>query len=242
MNELRAGPPLLRSPVPWTFSHDQVFLFEIDVAAIDLEVPRGRFLQEVRPGVGLVGIGGLTAPAGNLGRLPALVEINWFVLLEPDLSLPMPTARFAMLTGRVASDCPAFLDHCERADKLPVYRSRGLRVEHDPAASAYRAEDEHGPIFSMRSTFTGTPRFEPRTLWLQHHSTQGGGWIQVFRWEGGFFEHQQGHDAATVHPHPFFDGIDTRGLGDRCYMQMIVPPRGDIALTLYEPQPARGAR
>ena len=231
--------PVLRAPTPWRFDFDMYFTFEIDLDAISVRPPRGMFYQEIRPGVGLIGVGFTLGEPGNLGVLPGFVEINWAVGLQSDLSRDMPLPRFSVMTGRIAADNTPFLDHAEQVDKMVVHRSQGLRAQVDRERMAVAVEDEHGPIFSMWSTHTGVPDYRPRTEWLQLGSRQGEGWFQAIRWQGKAWEHQQDHRAGRFHDHPFFEGIDVSGLGDQCYMQMLAQPGQAIEVDFFTPVPLR---
>jgi|GEM_PF-5628616 len=242
MTRNHEGSPMLRNPVKWLFDFDMFFTFEIDVDAVTMEIPRGMYLQDVRPGVGLVAIGLTTGTAGNLGHLPRFVELNWSLILRPDLSWPMPHPAIALMTGAIASDSAAFLEQAAVVDKMFVRPTPGLQVDLDRDGLRFEAADTEGPIVSMWSTHEGTPVYRPWDKWIQVASRVDEGWVQAFHGRTLAFEHQRGHRAAVFHQHSFFEGIDVTGMGDRCYLQMMAKPGAALDVTFHEPVPARRRR
>lgn len=229
-------PSLLEDPVPWRFDFDMFFVFEIDLDAIAAKPPRGLVFQEARPGVGLVGVAatrGLAHPELGVGPF---AEINWSLLLRPDLSRPMPVPHLAVFTGAVGSDEPGFLAVAREVDKMPVRDTPGLRVEFDEAGPAATAVDDEGPIFSIWNT-DPAPTYRPLEHWIQVGSRVEGGWVQAAVARGEIHEHQRGHRAGVLHPHSFFEGIDVTGLGDRCYLQMLARPGARLDVVFHGPRP-----
>lgn len=240
MNQNTSGRVLPRptKPIRWHFDFQMSFLFEIDVAAIDRRLPSGCYPLEVRPGVGLMLIGAQRAPAGNLGQLPPFMELDWTIAVQPDLSRDMPTPRFAFAQGAMVSECADFAEHAFQVDKLISAHLPSLRGTFDDEAMSVAFVDDSGPILSMSSTHTMAPVFHERTYWGQQTTRLADGtWSQAWSWTGAVFEHQQGYGrrVAEVHQHPIFDGIDVRGIGERCYMQMIARPGAAIEMVFYEP-------
>lgn len=229
---------LLAEPNAWTMSFGMYFFFEIALEAIRVPMPRNTFPMEVRPGIGLVGIGVYAGEEGNLGGLPAFSEIGWTITTEADLSRPMPTPKFSFVVGNVASECAGFVEHANQVDKMTVYHSPTLEARIEPSRFSASFRDERGPILDIWSTHRGAPRFAEHTLWGQQVARRADGdWFQAWSWRGSMFEHQQGHRAAVFHPHPIFEGIDVAGLGDRCYLQMMSKPGVPITETFYRPVP-----
>lgn len=228
---------VLQRPIRWTFDFDLFFLFEIDVADIALPMPRGTFPQEVRPGVGLIGIGVLLGVDGNphasMGRF---TEISWCVVVEPDVSRRMPIPRYSVVTGNVGSDSEAFLRHAADVDKLPIFRHKNLRCTVDREASSAYVEDDDGPILRLFNT-SPDPIYVPRVNWMQMRSREAGEWFQALSWSGDACEHGYDHRGGELFPHPFWEGITIRGLGDRCYLQVVARPGAEIDMDFYEPVP-----
>lgn len=236
MTNAQNRQPLLIQPTEWTFAFGMYFLFEIDVSAIRLPMPRNVHPLEVRPGVGLIGVAVYSSDAGNLNGLPAFHEVGWTVSIEPDLSRDMPTPKFSFVVGNVSSECAEFVEHANTVDKMTVYHSPTLKARIDPVRFSASFSDERGPILDLWSTQKMAPRFQERMLWGQQVARrQDGDWFQAWSWKGWMFDHQQGHKAAVFHPHPIFDGIDIEGLGDRCYLQMMSKPGEPITETFYRP-------
>jgi hypothetical protein len=226
---------VLQRPIRWTFDFDLFFLFEIDVTGITLPMPKGVYPLEHRPGVSLVGVSLELGLAGALdGTVGAFTEINWCVIVEPDLSRRMPIPRYSVVTGKVGSDNEAFLKHAAEVDRLPIFRPKNLRYSVDRDACSAYAEDDDGPILRLFNT-SPDPIFVPRVHWVQLRSREGGEWFQALSWTGEACEHGHNHLGGELFPHPFFEGVDTRGLGDRCYLQMVSKPRARIDVDFYKP-------
>lgn len=224
---------VLEHPIRWTFDFDLFFLFEIDVNDITLPMPSGTFPMEHRPGVGLVGV---SLELGVDNDVGPFTEINWCVVVEADLSRRMPVPRYSVVTGNVGSDNEAFLQHAALVDKLPIFRPRNLRWKVDRDACSAYAEDDDGPILRLFNTLPD-PVFLPRVHWVQLRSCEGGEWFQALSWTGEACEHAHNHLGGEFFPHPFFKGVDTRGLGDRCYLQMVGRPHHRIDVDFYQPVP-----
>ncbi|MFO7565170.1 MAG: hypothetical protein R6X02_21170 [Enhygromyxa sp.] len=229
--------PLAR-PIGWSFDFEMVFLFEIAVDEARRHLPAPLMPIELRPGVGVLGIGVQSLCAGNLGELPEVREIYCTIAVQPQLSVPMPTPRFAVVPVIIAATAPSFLARARELDRLNAMPwTPTLDIELDRAGLRARAADDRGPIFELWNVHE-QPSFVDAEMWGQEFVGVDDDplYFQAWHWRARKAEYQR-RGGGRLHPHPFFAGIDLDAVSPDPYMQFITPPQTDGTLTLFAPIP-----
>jgi hypothetical protein len=224
----------LPSTAIWRIKHHFNFLFEISTREIAALLPPQ--LRPVEPtlGLSLVNVGYMRLHAGHLGGLPEFDEITFSIQVGADLSLDMPTPRFALFDFRIGSGCEQFLEFENTHQELNGYFSSSLIATLNETQDEVSVQDGHGPIFVLRNTHPA-PVLKKETACGQYYSKRPNGLYHgVFQWQGMGFEHQRAGDAGRLFRHPFFKEIDVEAVGN-CYTQMFMAPNSEARLYSYQP-------
>jgi len=100
---------------------------------------------------------------GNLhGRLPGFTETTFMVAVQPDLTIEMPTPRFAFFVLNIGADSALFTSNESQTLKLPVTTFEGLKVAVDRDERGVHLADAQGPLMRLRSTHPA-PEFHARS-------------------------------------------------------------------------------
>ncbi len=230
----------LQDGITWEIKFDAVFYFEIGTEKVRPKLPPGVYPVEVRPGVCLFGIGLQEFKPGNLGYLPAHYEINGMIAVQPDLSRNMPSPKFCFNCLVIASENEAFLQHTKEVDKMPTYLSEGLKIDYTDDPVKVTATDNNGFILRLENT---QPQINctPVEMWGQcFNMAEGKLYFQAWKWEGDIFQHQHRGIVGEINKtHPIWQGLDLSEVSNRCYMQLMPRPAGNMRITFYKPLVAR---
>jgi hypothetical protein len=222
----------------WAFDFEMVFMFEIAIDEARRRVPAPLLPIELRPGIGVLGVGVQNLCAGNLGELPEVREVYWILFVHPQLSVPMPTPRFAAAPMLLTATDPTFIARARALDHLDSLPwSSSLEIEIDRAGLRARAGDAHGPIVELWNVHE-QPNFVDDEVWGQQFVGVDDDALhfQAWHWRGRKAEYQR-RGGGRLYPHPLFGGLDLDAVSPEPYMQLITPARTDGTLTLFEPIP-----
>lgn len=199
-------------------------LFEIELAKLAGKVPSPMSPVEVRPGVGLVSLTVCTVEDGGVhgahGALPAYGEAVFCVHVEPDLSDGVPDLSMLVLCF-AATDARALAAN-EANHDLNVFPAT-IDIEVDPEHHRTRISDGDGPIAEVHCAHPD-PTYTERPATLQVYTATAGG-VRRYdeRFEAHSFRHQRRLPSATLHDHPFFQGVSVRRLS-RPFLQWLCEP------------------
>lgn len=230
----------IESAIEWAFDFDIFFSFEIPTAILKPILPKLIHPQEVRPGVSLIALGLHRFLAGNLdGSLPAFVEANCSILVQPQLSLGAPPPRFAYYVLYVASSCEGFTKHAAEKDKMPVYQASNLQCTIAPDGERVDVWDDHGPMFTLQNT-------KPNRTYLHadffgqifsFNEAKQQLYLSQIRASGQLCEHQhKGRSFGKLYNHPSLRGLQINEHDQNCYLQMITKIGEKGLLTYGKPK------
>lgn len=227
--------PYLQNPVLWELDFDLFYMFEIETSKVRSILPSNIHPFEVRPGITLLVIGIEYFKAGALGKLPPFAEVNWVIMVQPDLTIDIEMPKFSFFVGNIGATNNEFLDYASIEDKLPAYRSSNLFINIDRQAGIIDVVDEYGLFIKLRSTFPNKKLYQFASFSGQSFSSFNGKlMLKLWNWSGELIEHQTRNESCEIVQHPFFSGIDVAGCAKNCYYQMITHPIADIDLIFYD--------
>jgi hypothetical protein len=236
--------PYFCNPVLWELDFDLFYMFEIETSRVRAMLPPYIHPYEIRPSVTLVVIGIEYFKVGALDKLPPFAEVNWVVMVQPDLTLEMEMPKFSFFVGNIGATNDEFLDYAFYEDKLPVYRSKTISINIQRDLGIIEVGDEYGTFIKLKTTF-------PQKNNTYHFSSFSGQsyslyeeevMLKLWSWSGELIEHQTTNDLCEINQHPFFNGIDVSGCAKSCYYQMSTRPVADIDLVFYESIPYSSCR
>jgi hypothetical protein len=214
--------------VIWSYDFSISTFFGCEVQALlPLLPPDGALAPiEAVPGIGLISLTALNFRAGGLdGLLPEFQELIFSVGVTPDLTRGTP--NFAMYVVALASTCEAHLRHCRDFYKLPAQTLlTKARVDRD--GLAIELGDERGPIASLKSC-AGYRKYSaaPEEQLVQAFTGSEPIYSSDCLFRGHVQEHHfagDGGDVGTLHPHPFFGGLDIDEHDLTPFVQIISDP------------------
>ncbi|MCC7055634.1 MAG: hypothetical protein IT355_20350 [Gemmatimonadaceae bacterium] len=207
----------------WRITHQRFFTFEADLDALERLAPPALAVVEVRPGMGLVSVGlvRMTDNSRPSGVAP-MDELFTVIHVAPDLSLPMPNAKFSFLIHSVWSNSEAFVAADLEHIAAPVMLEPSLRLEFDEVALTARADSDGGAIVELRYQ-DAHPTWSHTSFVGQHFTDQAGLRLGAWHWSGERAECMRTGSAGTFHDHAFWRGLDTNRIR-RPYRQMIKRP------------------
>jgi hypothetical protein len=228
----------LQPTAVWHIKQHFNFLFEVSTRDIAGLLPSQLRPVEPNLGISLVNVGYMRLHAGQLGGLPEFDEITFSIQVGADLSLDMPTPRFALFDFRIGSNCEEFLQFEDTHQQLNGYFSNSLLATVNQEQTQVSIRDNDGPIFILRNTHP-SPIRKTETAYGQYYSQRSRGLYQgVFQWQGSGFEHQTSGDAGRLFAHPFFREIDVETWIGDCHTQMFLVPNSEARLYSYQPRVA----
>ncbi|PRX24034.1 hypothetical protein B0G75_12477 [Paraburkholderia sp. BL18I3N2] len=213
------------------------YIFEIDTARVRNYLPTYLCSKEPRHGVSLINIGYMKFDATQIGGLAETIELTLSIVVDPDLSLEMAVPRISVYDITIASNCPTFLAHEDRLQRLNgIYLpglSRSLRGPGD-----LEVWDEDGTILEFRNP-SPNPIYKYEYVTGQYVSAHPSGLYHgVFSWEGVGCEQQVEGDCGGSLPHRFYHDLDVGSFGN-CYMQMFLPDAGQALFSSFYPRRLR---
>ena len=218
--------------INWQFERTVEFGFEIDLSELKKILPAKITPLEVRPGVGIIGIGITKFPDGNLGCLSAFDEVLLNVYVSqnlrktsPDGTNKIPWISCYMLS--VAGNSDGFLKHTYLVDKMPIYICKNLTVENSRVENGdynFAVYEDEETILDLKWTDSNfTPKqFEKRDAFIQIFlGFQGKLYYESLLTSGSLFTHQKDGNAGKLYSHPFFRGLDLSKVSSYCNFQFI---------------------
>ena len=207
----------------WRITHQYFFTFEADLEMLERLAPPALAVVEVRPGLGLLSVGLVRMWDNNAPANSAPMDELFAVIhVAPDLSLPMPNAKFSFFIHSVWSNSEAFVRADMEHIAAPVRHEPSLRLSFDDAALTARADSAQGAIVALRYQ-------EPNPTWShtgfvgQHFTDQAGLQLGAWQWSGERAECMKPGNAGTHHDHPFWRDLSTARIR-RAYRQMTKRP------------------
>ena len=220
--------------VHWKLSHQLMYMFEIDRAAIEPLVPPSMEAIEIRPGISLFGIECLHYEPGHFGpKDPVFDELVLAVPVQPNLGVKMPVPKYCIHGASVWSNSTAFIeDECRPLFANSVLAPK-LRFDFTPDGTGCDVLDGEELIVSCRNT-NPAPVFEAKVMWGQFYTDVGGFAQGIWRWQGELSEHMKRGEGGTFREHPFFRGLDLSRIRG-CYRQMAARANTTSTLSRWLP-------
>jgi hypothetical protein len=221
----------------WTITDHLAFTFEVPLDDVEALLPPGVMAVQPAPGLGLAQIIHARYAAGTLGERDPFDEVVCSILVEPDLSLPMPLPKVTLYVVDVLSNSLRFVEHKRPALEMPVHHAPTLEGGFSEDGRACWLRDGDGPLLEL-----GCPdarQFKPRAMYGQyfarrheqvHHS--------VWAWRGSLFESQRSApDTGRVHDHPWLRSLGLAAIADApCYMRQLREPGCRVVMRTYAPR------
>lgn len=221
----------------WDIDFHISFTFEVPLAGVLGALPPGVVPMEPVPELALLNVIHARYVPGTLGESAMFDEVVCSVVVQPDLSLDMPTPRQTLCVLDVLSNSQSFV-----RTKIPTLR---MPVRYEPSLRASVAEDrlgtevsdDHGPIFALRCG-ESAPRYKDRAFCGQYFAPcDGSRFHGVWRWWGSIHESQRHRrGGGQLHPHPLFTrhGVPIDAARD-CYLQQVSQPQAQVHMKTYAP-------
>lgn len=221
------GRPLI---LHWEIDRHLFYVFEVDTEEAERVLPEPLQVVEVRPGAALLSVALVRYRPGQFGPgSPRFFELVAAVHVAPDLGTRMPLPVMTLSSFAVLSDSQEFVAQEEHTLFAPA-RLVPLTVTYTPDELGLSLGDADGPILSVPSAHP-RPRWVRKEMWGQHFTDTKGLHQGIWQWDGCLYEHQRPLPGWTLHPHPFWAGLDpgrVRGL----YRTMVQEP-GTVAHTRF---------
>lgn len=213
----------MEGPECWRTDYEYYILVEMPLEYLSAKLPKWIKPIELRPGIGLLGIGAICFLEGNLhGKLPVVYEISLSIVVQPLLGSKMPVPRMAVYTFNITADNAAMLEYANNIDKFSYYSPNNFRVLANDSFSTYECSDDKGPIISFKPNNKNFS-FEHSLFYFQIFSEIEGKFYSRFvKWEGSKSETQEPLGSCyKLYNHPFFKGLEFGDQPQSCYMEML---------------------
>lgn len=218
----------------WNIDELAHFLFEIPTERVAPLLPRGVYPVEPRPGVSLLDAGYVAWGAGNWEpHWPAFNEVSVLLIVQPDLSFPMPMPKFAFFALNICADYQEFLDTEPVQLHLPTFfQPFTAKLVADPYA--VEVESPLGPVMRLRNT--QHPVHYEEVDYLGQFFTVDDGilYMGIWQWIALAAEHQATGDAGQLRRHAAFKDLDLEP-HRTCYLQLFAKPGTGSVQRFYEP-------
>lgn len=218
----------------WNIDELAHFLFEVPTSMVLPLLPRGVYPVEPRPGVSLLDVGYVAWGAGNWeAHWPAFDEVSVLLIVQPDLSFPMPMPKYAFFALNICANYQEFLDTEPVQLHLPTFfLPIAAKLTPDP----YAVEVESRGELLMRLRNTQDPMQYEEVDWLGQFFTVDEGilYMGVWKWVALSAEHQAMGDAGQLCKHAAFKDLDLEP-HRTCYLQLFAKPGTGSVQRFYEP-------
>ena len=232
---------ILQNPIAWYADFELYYMAEIDINSLTALLPATIRPIEIRPGIGIVGWGLTRFVDGNIvSKDKEFSELSFSAFVQGDLTLlggEIP--KNTCFPFNISSDSNEFLDYANGVDNMPVYRTKGFKLDIDYKSYHVSCYDNDGSIFELKLNFIPEPSyFSNKTFEDQIFTTKDKDiYCANVLWKGKIFETQDRDliKHCKIYDHPFYKGIDVNNAIKSSYLLMLSPARNRHKIIFHEP-------
>lgn len=231
--------------VIWYSDYECYFMFEVSISQLTPLLPKSIIPTEVRPGVGLIGMGFISFNDDNIVT-PNFREISLSAVVQNDLSLiddSLP--KFALFPISITSNSHDFLNQAKSTDYMPSMFLSNVEINLRKNKASGFFQHQSNTILDFKLTALPEERFFSDAEDLFQVFTINDEYIYVANvaWSGKIYETQKKsifESLALETSHEFFKGITIDDPLNSLYLYMIANP-GEVHSVRF-PAPQRYRR